>query len=247
MLGPDAMALATRLGKEFGLSPAKVSRLLGEQFGISITPGGVVGAIARQARSREPTYAALVEGVRASSVVAPDETGGVEGSKAWLWAFVGDGVTVYRIAAGRGYEQAVEVLGTDFDGVLERDGWAPYRRFARASHPSCVAHLLRRTSEMIADSVAGQARIPHALRRLLLDALELRERRASGSATPRSPGRWPRLRAASTPYFGVTPRTAPTRGCCAICKPSASTCSPSSPIPASRRPTGVPSRRSAPR
>jgi transposase len=181
MLGPGAVALATQLGKELGLSPAKVSQLLGEQFGISITPGGVVGAIARQARSLEPTYGALVEGVRTSRVVAPDETGWrVDASKAWLWAFVGDGVTAYLIAAGRGYEQAVEVLGADFDGVLERDGWAPYRRFALADHQSCLAHLLRRTSEMIADSVAGQARIPHTSRRLLLDALELREHRSAG-------------------------------------------------------------------
>ena len=84
MLGPGAVTLATRLGKELGLSAAKASQLLGEQFGISITPGGVVGAIARQARALEPTYAALVWGVRASAVVAPDETGWrVEGSKAW--------------------------------------------------------------------------------------------------------------------------------------------------------------------
>ena len=177
MLGPGAVALATQLNKELGLSPKKVSRLLCEQFGVSITPGGVVQAIARQARSLEPTYAALVEGVRASSVVAPDETGWrVDASKAWLWAFVGDGVTVYLIAAGRGYEQAIEILGADFSGTLERDGWAPYRRFTFASHQSCLAHLLRRSAEMIADSVAGQARIPHALRRLLLEALEARER-----------------------------------------------------------------------
>ena len=33
---------------------------------------------------------------------------------------------------------------------------------------------------MIADSLAGQARIPHAVRRLLKDALDLRERRDAG-------------------------------------------------------------------
>jgi transposase len=177
MLGPGAVALSTQLNKELGLSPKKVSQLLGEQFGISVTPGGIVGAIARQARALEPTYGALVEGVRASAVVAPDETGWrVDASKAWLWAFVGDGVAVYLIAAGRGYEQAVEVLGAEFSGTLERDGWAPYRRFTLASHQSCLAHLLRRSGEMIADSVAGQARIPHALRRLLLDALRVRGR-----------------------------------------------------------------------
>lgn len=181
MLGPGTVALSTQLNKELGLSPAKVSQLLGERFGISVTPGGIVGAIGRQGRVLEPTYAALAEGVRASEAVAPDETGWrVDAEKAWLWAFVGDGVTVYLIAAGRGYEEAKLVLGADFAGVLERDGWAPYRRFADASHQSCYAHLLRRCREMIADSVAGQARVPHALRRILEDALELRRERERG-------------------------------------------------------------------
>lgn len=156
MLGPRAVALSTQLNKELGLSPTKTAAMLA-QFGISVTPGGIVGAIARQARSLGPTYAALCEGARASRVVAPDETGWrVDASRAWLWAFVGDGVTVYLIASGRGYEQACSILGTDFAGVLERDGWAPYRRFELASHQSCVAHLLRRCTEMISDSVRAR-------------------------------------------------------------------------------------------
>jgi Transposase IS66 family len=77
------------------------------------------------------------------------------------------------------------VLGADFDGVLERDGWAPYRRFEHASHQTCVAHLLRRCSELIADSQAGQARVPHAARRLLLDALALRDEHADTLAPHR--------------------------------------------------------------
>jgi hypothetical protein len=90
--------------------------------------------------------------VRNSPAVAADETGWrVAGVRQWLWVFVGDGVTVYLIAPGRGYEQAEIVLGGGFDGVLERDGWAPYRRFEHAAHQTCVAHLLRRASELIAD------------------------------------------------------------------------------------------------
>ena len=42
-------------------------------------------------------------------------------------------------------------------------------------HQSCAAHLLRRAREMVADSLAGQAKIPHVLRRLLLDALAVRD------------------------------------------------------------------------
>lgn len=177
MLGPRAVALATELNKELGLSPQKTAKALA-RFGIRITAGGVVQAIARQARALEPTYHALIEGVRSSAAVAPDETGWrIGGQKAWLWAFAGENVTVYLIAHGRGYEQAVEILGEDYSGVLERDGWAPYRRFANARHQTCHAHLLRRTGELIADSVAGQARVPHAARRILKDALALRDQR----------------------------------------------------------------------
>jgi transposase len=177
MLGPRAVGLATELNKELGLSPQKTARALG-RFGIGVTAGGVVQAVARQARALELTYEALIEGVRSSRAVAPDETGWrVNGRKAWLWAFAGDRVTVYLIAGGRGYEHAAKVLGEDFAGVLERDGWAPYRRFTNAKHQTCAAHLLRRTGELIADSVAGQARVPHAARRIFKDALALRDQR----------------------------------------------------------------------
>jgi len=177
MLGPRAVALATELNKELGLSPQKTAKALG-RFGIRVTAGGVVQAVARQARALEPTYEVLIEGVRASPAVAPDETGWrINGQKAWLWAFAGENVTVYLIAPGRGYEHAEQILGEDFSGVLERDGWAPYRRFANARHQTCAAHLLRRTGELIADSVAGQARVSHAARRILKDALALGDER----------------------------------------------------------------------
>jgi transposase len=177
MLGPRAVALATEFNKELGLSPQKTAKALG-RLGIAVSAGGVVQAIARQARRLEPTYRALIEGVRTSPAVAPDETGWrINGQKAWLWVFVGEQVTVYLIAAGRGFEHAAEILGEDYAGVLERDGWAPYRRFTSARHQTCHAHLLRRCGELIEDSRAGQARVPHAAKRILKDALALRDQR----------------------------------------------------------------------
>ena len=180
-LGPRAVALASWLSKGLGVPASKIAKLLA-QLGLGVTAGGVVQAVARAARRARPTYQALVAGVRASPVVAPDETGWrVGGAKAWLWAFVGDQVTVYRIAGGRGYDDAVQVLGADYAGVLERDGWAPYRRFTHARHQSCLAHLLRRCRELIADADRGQARTPHAVRRILLRALILREAYHAGT------------------------------------------------------------------
>jgi transposase len=182
-LGPRVVAFAAWLSKSLGLSAAKVARVLA-QFGLSVTPGGVTQAVARAARRAQPTYAALVKRVRDSPVVAPDETGWrVNGATAWLWAFVGAAVVVYRIATGegaRGYAQANAVLGPNYAGVLERDGWAPYRRFTHARHQSCLAHLLRRCHQMIDRATRGQARTPRAVARVLHQALEVRDRRDAG-------------------------------------------------------------------
>ena len=167
-VGPNAVATAAWLNKELGLPMSKASQVLA-RLGVSVTPGGLHHAVGRLAAAAAPTCEALTLAVRASAAVAADETGWrVGGRRQWLWVFVGDGVTVYLIAPGRGYEQARSVLSEGFTGVLERDGWAPYRRFADAQHQTCVAHLLRRAGELICDSVAGQAKIPHAVRRLLL-------------------------------------------------------------------------------
>src|SRR4029450_1482458 len=140
-VGPRAVALASWLSRGLGVPAGKIARLFG-QLGLRIPAGGVVQAVARTGRACQPTYQALAQGVRASPVVAPDETGWrVGGAKAWLWAFVGQGVTVYRVAGGRGYLDAVAVLGADYAGTIERDGWAPYRRFVHATHQTCLAHL----------------------------------------------------------------------------------------------------------
>jgi transposase len=180
-LGPRAVALAAWLSKGLGVPAGKIARLLGH-LGLQVTPGGVTQAVARAARACQPTYQALVDGVRASPVVAPDETGWrVGGIRSWLWAFVGAQVTVYRVAHGRGYADAAVVLGEGYAGVLERDGWAPYRRFENARHQSCLAHLLRRCRELLADADRGQARAPHAVRRILEHALALREAYQAGA------------------------------------------------------------------
>jgi transposase len=179
-VGPRAVALAAWASKGLGLPAAKVARLLG-QLGLKVSAGGVVQALHRAGRRATPTYQALVGGIRASPVVAPDETGWrVAGRRAWLWAFAGQGVVVYRIAAGRGFKDAAVVLGADDAGVLERDGWAPYRQFTTAAHQSCLAHLLRRCAELLEDAQRGQAKTPHAVRRILQAALAARDARDAG-------------------------------------------------------------------
>jgi transposase len=185
MLGPKAIALGAWLHYGCGVSAAKVARLFGE-LGLSVSASGITQALGRLGNDASGTYDALIQALRMSPIVSPDETGWrVDAERRWLWVYVGDHVTVYDIAAGRGYDGASQILGEDYSGIICRDGWAPYRRFTSATHQTCLAHLLRRANEMIADAKAGQARIPHALRRLLEDALALRTKRDAGELGPR--------------------------------------------------------------
>jgi transposase len=179
-LGPRALVLASDL-KFKGLSYGKIVDLYHDLFGISVTRGGLCQGLQRLARAAQPTYEALKDAVRNAALVSPDETGWrVGGLSAWLWVFVTTTITIYTVEAGRGFREAVTVLGEDFRGILARDGWASYRRFKLALHQTCIAHLLRRCKKLLETAKRGAARVPHKVRRILKAALKLRDRHRAG-------------------------------------------------------------------
>ncbi len=81
----------------------------------------------------------------------------------------------------RGFDEAADGLGADYDGVLVRDGWVPDRRFTSALHQTCLAHLRRRARKLSANhprspwAACGQA--------VLTDTLALRDRQAAHAIT----------------------------------------------------------------
>lgn len=175
-LGPRAIALAAYLDISLGLSHEKIQTLLGH-WGLQVSRSGLCQAIARAAQKAEPSYQQLVEQVRHSPQVTPDETGWRVGAHSWwLWAFATPLVTVYAILPGRGFEQAASVLGEDYAGRLVHDGWIVYQQFLKALHQTCLAHLLRRCREMIEAASPWNARFPLAVKQILQHALVLRDR-----------------------------------------------------------------------
>ena len=189
-LGAQVIALVVVLNKQLGLSFGKITTLLQQLYGLTVTRSGLVHAVHRAARQAAPTYDALCARVRGSPMVTPDETGWkVAGRLQWLWAFATPDTTVYRIQPGRGFEEAAAVLGADFAGVLVRDGWAPYRQFTAAAHQTCLAHLLRRCRLVAADH-------PHTtfatdVQAILQQALAVRDRHHAGRRLRARTGRRP--------------------------------------------------------
>jgi transposase len=174
-LGPTAVTLAVVLNKQLGLPLGKIATLFRERFGLTITPGGLVHAIRRAAHRAAPTYAALQDTIRGSPIVTADETGWkVNARLEWLWAYATPDTTVYAIQPGRGFTEAAGILGADFEGILVRDGWAPYRRFDRAIHQTCLAHLLRRCRILI--RAHQERRFAPRVQRILQQARRIRDR-----------------------------------------------------------------------
>src|SRR5206468_6759068 len=180
-LGPEALTLAAVLNKQMGLSLGHTRQALAYGFGLQVSSGGLYRALARMAGRAEPTYDGLVETARQARVNGMDETGWkVGGRLQWLHVAVSTQVTVYAILPGRGYEQAVVILGAEYDGFLIHDGWAPYYRFRLAFHQSCLAHLLKRCREMAQIASPAAAAFPQAVEHLLQTGLELRGRHERG-------------------------------------------------------------------
>lgn len=180
-LGPDLQSTIVQLNKDAGLSHGKIQRLMKTLFGIELSRGGSVQAMLRAARRCQPVYQAIVRAMSRQEAITPDETGWrIGGRLAWLHVFVAAALTCYVIDRRRGVEVAEGVLGSDYAGGLTHDGWAPYDRFWRALHQSCLAHLLRRCGEMIEAATRGAVRFPRQVKELLQDALELRDRHEAG-------------------------------------------------------------------
>ena len=185
-LGPEALTLAAILNKQMGLSLGHTQQVLSYGFGLEVSRGGLCRALARMAGRAEPTYDGLVEATRQAPVNGMDETGWkVGGRLQWLHVAVSAQVTVYAILAGRGYEQAVAILGAEYDGFLIHDGWAPYYRFQLAFHQSCLAHLLKRCREMAHVASPAALAFPRAVEALLETSLELRDRHERGEVSER--------------------------------------------------------------
>ncbi len=176
--GPDLQALIAMMKDKYGLSYGDIQGLLNDGFGISISRGGAAQVVQRAAQRAEAFYDRIGQIVRASDTVYPDETGWkVGGLLKWLWVFAGEQVRYYVIRPSRGRDVLEEVLGRDYSGWMTHDGWAPYDGLEQAEHQQCVTHLLRRAQDLLERARRGAVRFPRQVHQLLLDALDLRDRR----------------------------------------------------------------------
>lgn len=148
-LGRRASALVLSLQHQYGLSKRKLSKLLKEVLGLSISPGGIVHLSHRMAGKFKSEYEKLLHKAATSSYIHADETSWYVGDpKHWLWVFCNEELTLYQVEPSRGRKVIHQVLGEEYQGVLISDCLASYDNANEIQH-KCYAHHLKELCRLI--------------------------------------------------------------------------------------------------
>ena len=156
-VGPHAKAWAAWMHYSLGIPFAKIARFFTDRLGLTVTAGAF-------------------QRINTSAMVVMDETGWrVNARTAWVWIATTGDVTMYTVAPGRSFTDATILVDASFDGTLVHDGWIVYDQFEKATHQTCLAHLVRRADELIESLPAAHRGTPRYVRQLLGEALDARD------------------------------------------------------------------------
>ena len=147
LFGPRLTALVAFLKGVCHASFSTIRKFLRDVVGVTVSRGYLVKVVAKVSASVAGTYHELFERLPGEASLNVDETGHKENREEfWTWCFRAPGYTLFRIDKSRGSEVLMEVLGTEFDGVLGCDYFSAYRKYMRKCHvlvQFCMAHLIR--------------------------------------------------------------------------------------------------------
>jgi transposase len=172
--GPGISSLILHLHITQAVSFQRLSRLMGEVFGLVISEGAIANILARAEAPLLAAAAPIAAAVRASPVVGSDETSArVRGRTWWQWVLLST-TAIYHVIADT---RAACVVTTFLDGS-QPEIWVADRYGGQLGHGAvrqmCLAHLIRDAKYAIED---GDTVFAAGFRWLLLRAVSIGRRR----------------------------------------------------------------------
>jgi transposase len=167
------VALAMYLRFVHAISYQRLSRLLGELFGLAISEGALDAAFRRGKLHFDADVAAILARLRRARVVCSDETSvRIDGRTCWNWVFQNSEVVIHVVRSSRGAGVVREVLDGHRPALWVSDLYS-----AQLGHAEdwqiCLAHQLRDCTYAIE---AGDAVFAPRMKALLLRAVVLARR-----------------------------------------------------------------------
>ena len=142
--GPQLTALIAYLTVVCRMPRRVVETLLGQVLGIDISLGSTQKCWEEASQAVAAPCQELEQQLKNEPVLNIDETGWrTNGDKRFLWAFLAARYVVYTVAATRGSEVLIRLLGAVFRGILCSDRFSAYLKYHTGQAQFCWAHLKR--------------------------------------------------------------------------------------------------------
>jgi transposase len=147
LAGPRLTTVIAYLKGVCHASYSTIRKFVRDVIGLTISRGQLAKIISKVSRALERPYGELLDDLSSQAWLKIDETGHKQnGQRLWTWCFRAELFTVFKIDPTRSADVLIEVLGTEFDGVLGCDSFAASRRYHREFDvvlQFCLAHLIR--------------------------------------------------------------------------------------------------------
>ena len=141
--GPGIRTLLMYLHHSHHVSFERLSRVMGELFGLKISEGAIANIFHRFTGALAAAREDIAAEIRKADVVASDETTTrIDGRTCWQWAFISDKAVLHTVAHRRAKAVAQEVMAGARPKVWVSDRYAGQQDLADA-HQVCLAHVLR--------------------------------------------------------------------------------------------------------
>src|SRR3989344_2793128 len=146
--GKNVLAHTTLLKYDDRLPARKVVNTLNRSHLLTLTHSTVLNIVQRVVRAVQHAYEQLKIQIKMFFNIYIDETGiKVQGKTFWIWIFTTIKMTLFVIRKSRHCKIVKEVLGEDFNGVINCDGWETYKTYKDDNNnvllQRCWAHPIR--------------------------------------------------------------------------------------------------------
>jgi transposase len=147
LVGPRLTTLITYLKGACHCSFSTIRKFIRDVLQTKISRGYLAKLIAKASASLKDGYDALAARLPGEPCLNVDETGHKNyAQRMWTWCFRASLFTLFKIDESRGSDVLIEMLGTEFNGILGCDYFSAYRKYMKDFNvlvQFCLAHLLR--------------------------------------------------------------------------------------------------------
>lgn len=147
LVGARLTALVAYLKGACHCSYSTIRKFIRDVLAIKISRGYVAKLIAKASASLKDAHETLADRLASEPRLNVDETGHKNNKEQmWAWCFRASLFTLFKIDESRGSAVLVQMLGTEFNGILGCDYFSAYRKYMKdfgVLVQFCLAHFLR--------------------------------------------------------------------------------------------------------